>query len=70
MPGLKVVAPSTPADAKGLLKTAIRNPNPVMFLENEILYGKTGDVPELDDYLVPIGKARIARPGDDVTLVS
>jgi pyruvate dehydrogenase E1 component beta subunit len=70
VPGLKVVAPSNAADAKGLLKSAIRDPNPVVFLENEILYGKTGDVPALDDFLVPICKARIARPGRDVTLVS
>jgi len=70
VPGLKVVSPSNPADAKGLLKSAIRDPNPVVFLENEILYGKSGDVPALDDFLVPIGKARIARPGRDVTLVS
>jgi pyruvate dehydrogenase E1 component beta subunit len=70
VPGLKVVTPSNPADAKGLLKSAIRDPNPVVFLENEILYGKPGDVPALDDFLVPIGKARIARPGRDVTLVS
>jgi pyruvate dehydrogenase E1 component beta subunit len=70
VPGLKVVAPSNAADAKGLLKSAIRDPNPVVFLENEILYGKIGDVPALDDFLVPIGKARIARPGGDVTLVS
>jgi pyruvate dehydrogenase E1 component beta subunit len=70
VPGLKVVAPSNPADAKGLLKSAIRDPNPVVVLENEILYGKSGDVPALDDFLVPIGKARIARPGRDVTLVS
>jgi len=70
VPGLKVVAPSTPADAKGLLKSAIRDNNPVIFLENEILYGKTGEVPSLDEFLIPIGKARIARPGRDVTLVS
>jgi pyruvate dehydrogenase E1 component beta subunit len=70
VPGLKVVAPSTPADAKGLLKSAIRDNNPVMFLENEILYGKTGEVPSLDEFLIPIGKARIARAGRDVTLVS
>jgi pyruvate dehydrogenase E1 component beta subunit len=70
VPGLKVVAPSNPADAKGLLKSAIRDPNPVVVLENEILYGKSGDVPALDDFLVPIGKARIARPGRDVTLVA
>jgi pyruvate dehydrogenase E1 component beta subunit len=70
VPGLKVVAPSTPADAKGLLKSAIRENNPVVFLENEILYGKTGEVPSLDEFLIPIGKARIARAGRDVTLVS
>jgi pyruvate dehydrogenase E1 component beta subunit len=70
VPGLKVVAPSTPADAKGLLKSAIRDNNPVVFLENEILYGKTGEVPSLDEFLIPIGKARIARVGRDVTLVS
>jgi pyruvate dehydrogenase E1 component beta subunit len=70
VPGLKVIAPSTPADAKGLLKSAIRDNNPVVFLENEILYGKTGDVPSLDEFLIPIGKARIARAGRDVTLVS
>jgi pyruvate dehydrogenase E1 component beta subunit len=70
VPGLKVIAPSNPADAKGLLKAAIRDNNPVIFLENEILYGKPGDVPALDDFLLPIGKARIARPGKDVTLVS
>ena len=70
VPGLKVVAPSTPADAKGLLKSAIRDNNPVVFLENEILYGKTGEVPSLDEFLIPIGKARIARAGRDVTLVS
>jgi pyruvate dehydrogenase E1 component beta subunit len=70
VPGLKVVAPSNAADAKGLLKSAIRDNNPVVFLENEILYGKTGDVPAIDDFLVPIGKARIARVGRDVTLVS
>jgi pyruvate dehydrogenase E1 component beta subunit len=70
VPGLKVVAPSNPADAKGLLKSAIRDNNPVIFLENEILYGKTGEVPSLDEFLIPIGKARIARAGRDVTLVS
>ncbi len=70
VPGLKVVAPSTPADAKGLLKSAIRDNNPVVFLENEILYGKTGEVPSLDEFLIPIGRARIARAGRDVTLVS
>jgi pyruvate dehydrogenase E1 component beta subunit len=70
IPGLKVVAPYTAADAKGLLKSAIRDPNPVIFLENEILYGHTFPVPKLDDYVVPIGKAKIARPGRDVTLVA
>ncbi|HEY9213101.1 MAG TPA: pyruvate dehydrogenase complex E1 component subunit beta [Ancylobacter sp.] len=70
IPGLKVVAPYTAADAKGLLKSAIRDPNPIIFLENEILYGHTGPVPKLDDYTVPIGKAKIARPGKDVTLVA
>ncbi len=70
IPGLKVVSPYSAADAKGLLKAAIRDPNPVIFLENEILYGHTGDVPKLDDYVVPIGKARIARAGKDVTLVA
>ncbi len=70
IPGLKVVAPSNPADAKGLLKSAIRDPNPVLVLENEILYGASGPVPKVEDWLVPIGKARIARPGKDVTIVS
>jgi pyruvate dehydrogenase E1 component beta subunit len=70
VPGLKVVAPSNPADAKGLLKSAIRDPNPVLVLENEILYGASGPVPKLDDWTVPIGKARIARAGNHVTIVS
>ena len=70
VPGLKVVAPYSAADAKGLLKSAIRDPNPVIFLENEILYGHSFDVPEGDDYTVPIGKARVAREGKDVTLVT
>jgi pyruvate dehydrogenase E1 component beta subunit len=70
IPGLKVVAPYTAADAKGLLKAAIRDPNPIMFLENEILYGQSFPVPKLDDYLVPIGKAKVVRPGSDVTLVA
>jgi pyruvate dehydrogenase E1 component beta subunit len=70
IPGLKVVAPYTAADAKGLLKAAIRDPNPVIFLENEILYGQSFEVPKLDDFVLPIGKARIARPGSDVTIVS
>jgi pyruvate dehydrogenase E1 component beta subunit len=69
-PGLKVVAPWSAADAKGLLKAAIRDPNPVIFLENEILYGQSFPVPKLDDYLVPIGKARVARSGTDVTIVA
>jgi pyruvate dehydrogenase E1 component beta subunit len=70
VPGLKVIAPYSAADFKGLLKSAIRDPNPVVFLENEILYGQSSEVPKLDDYLVPIGRARIARAGSDVTLVS
>jgi pyruvate dehydrogenase E1 component beta subunit len=70
VPGLKVVQPYTAADAKGLLKAAIRDPNPVIFLENEILYGQSFEVPKLDDFVLPIGKARIARPGKDVTIVS
>ncbi len=70
VPGLKVIAPYTAADAKGLLKAAIRDPNPVVFLENEILYGQSFDVPKLDDWILPIGKARVARPGKDVTIVS
>ena len=70
IPGLKVVQPYSAADAKGLLKSAIRDPNPVIFLENEILYGRTFDVPKIDDWLVPIGKARIARRGRHVTIVS
>ncbi len=70
IPGLKVVMPYSAADAKGLMKAAIRDPNPVIFLENEILYGKTFDVPKLDDWVVPIGKARIARTGHHVTIVS
>ncbi|MFM8607895.1 MAG: pyruvate dehydrogenase complex E1 component subunit beta [Hyphomicrobiales bacterium] len=70
VPGLLVVSPSNAADAKGLLKAAIRNPNPVVFLENEILYGQSGPVPKLDDFVLPLGKARIARAGTDVTLVS
>ena len=70
IPGLKVVMPYSASDAKGLLKSAIRDPNPVIFLENEILYGKSFDVPKLDDYTVPFGKAKIWRKGDDVTIVS
>jgi pyruvate dehydrogenase E1 component beta subunit len=70
IPGLKVIAPYTAADAKGLLKAAIRDPNPVVFLENEILYGKSFPVPKLEDWVLPIGKARIARAGKDVTFVA
>jgi len=70
IPGLKVIAPSTAADYKGLLKAAIRDPNPVVFLENEMLYGHSGEVPKLDDYVIPIGKAKIARSGAHVTLIS
>jgi pyruvate dehydrogenase E1 component beta subunit len=70
IPGLKVIAPYTASDAKGLLKAAIREPNPVIFLENEILYGQSFPVPKLDDFVLPIGKARIARAGRDVTIVS
>ncbi|HZQ11497.1 MAG TPA: pyruvate dehydrogenase complex E1 component subunit beta [Pseudolabrys sp.] len=70
IPGLKVIAPSNAADAKGLLKAAIRDPNPVVFLENEILYGHSSPVPKLDDFVLPIGKARVARPGSDVTIVA
>ena len=70
VPGLKVVMPYSASDAKGLLKSAIRDPNPVIFLENEILYGQSFPVPKLDDFTVPIGKARIHRPGKDVTIVS
>ncbi len=70
IPGLKVVMPYSAADAKGLMKTAIRDNNPVIFLENEILYGKSFDVPKLDDFTIPFGKARIWREGTDVTIVS
>jgi pyruvate dehydrogenase E1 component beta subunit len=70
VPGLVVIAPYSAADAKGLLKAAIRTDDPVVFLENELLYGQHFDVPQLDDYLLPIGKARIVRPGKDVTIVS
>ena len=70
IPGLKVIAPSNAADAKGLLKAAIRDPNPVVFLENEILYGRSSPVPKLDDFVLPIGKARIARAGNDVTIIA
>jgi pyruvate dehydrogenase E1 component beta subunit len=70
VPGLKVVMPYSASDAKGLLKSAIRDPNPVIFLENEILYGRSFDVPKGDDFLIPIGKAKVVRPGSDVTIVS
>jgi pyruvate dehydrogenase E1 component beta subunit len=70
VPGLVVIAPYSAADAKGLLKAAIRTDDPVVFLENELLYGQHFDGPEIDDYVLPIGKARIVRPGKDVTLVS
>jgi pyruvate dehydrogenase E1 component beta subunit len=70
IPGLTVIAPYTAADAKGLLKAAIRYPNPVIFLENEILYGHSFPVPKLDDFVLPIGKAKIARQGHDVTIIA
>ncbi|MEZ5824152.1 MAG: pyruvate dehydrogenase complex E1 component subunit beta [Geminicoccaceae bacterium] len=69
-PGLKVIAPWTAADAKGLLKAAIRDPNPVVFLENEVLYGQSFEVPDVEDWVVPIGKAKVVREGSDVTIVS
>ena len=69
-PGLKVVAPWSAADAKGLLKAAIRDPNPVIFLENEVMYGQSFDIPEDDEWVVPIGKAKIVREGSDVTIVA
>jgi pyruvate dehydrogenase E1 component beta subunit len=70
IPGLKVIAPFSAADYKGLLKAAIRDPNPVIFLENEVLYGHSGEVPKLDDYVIPIGKARVVRSGGHVTIIS
>src|SRR6201989_530656 len=70
VPGIKVIAPYFAADAKGLLKAAIRDPNPVVFLENEIAYGRSFPVPKLDDFVLPIGKARVVKPGRDVTLVA
>ena len=70
VPGLKVVAPWSAADAKGLLKSAIRDPNPVIFLENEVLYGQSFEVPDAEDWTVPIGKAKIVRPGKDVTITA
>ena len=70
IPGLKVIAPFSAADYKGLLKAAIRDPNPVIFLENEVLYGHSGEVPKLDDYVIPIGKARVVRSGSHVSIIS
>ena len=70
VPGLKVIAPYDAADAKGLLKSAIRDPNPVVFLEHELLYGESFDVPDMDDFLIPIGKAKVRREGADVTIVT
>ena len=70
VPGLIVVAPYSAADAKGLLKAAIKNPNPVIFLENEMIYGQTFEVPDIEDYTVPLGKAKVVREGADVTLVT
>ena len=70
IPGLKVIAPYGAADAKGLLKAAIRDPNPVIFLENEILYGQSFPVPKIEDYVVPIGKAKVVKRGTDVTVAS
>jgi pyruvate dehydrogenase E1 component beta subunit len=69
-PGLKVVAPYSAADAKGLLKAAIRDPNPVVFLENEVLYGHSFDVPKLEDFVLPIGKAKLLREGQHVTITA
>ena len=70
IPGLKVVAPYSAADAKGLLKSAIRDPNPVIFLENELIYGSSFDVPDDEDHVVPIGKAAVVREGSDVTITA
>src|SRR5574339_848950 len=70
IPGLKVVAPWSAADAKGLLKAAIRDPNPIIFLENEILYGQSFEVPTDPEFTVPIGRAKIVRPGKDVTITA
>jgi len=70
VPGLKVVAPSNPDDAKGLLKAAIRDDNPVLFLESEVMYGMKGEVSDEEDYVIPLGKARVAREGTDVTIVA
>ena len=68
MPGLKVVIPSTPYDAKGLLKTCIRDDNPILFVEHKMLYGTKGEVPD-EEYLIPLGEAAVRRPGDDVTII-
>jgi pyruvate dehydrogenase E1 component beta subunit len=70
VPGLIVIAPYDAADAKGLLKAAIRSEDPVVFLENELVYGRTFDIPDLEDHVLPIGKARVVKPGKDVTIVS
>jgi pyruvate dehydrogenase E1 component beta subunit len=70
VPGLVVIAPYDSADAKGLLKAAIRSEDPVVFLENELVYGRSFDVPQVDDHVLPIGKARIVRPGKDLTIVT
>jgi len=70
VPGLKVVSPYDAADAKGLLKAAIRDPNPVVFLEHELMYGESFDVPDMDDFIIPIGKAKVRREGTDITLVA
>jgi pyruvate dehydrogenase E1 component beta subunit len=70
VPGLKVISPYFAADAKGLLKAAIRDPNPIIFLENEIVYGRSFPVPKLDDFVLPIGKARVVRKGKDLTLAA
>jgi pyruvate dehydrogenase E1 component beta subunit len=70
VPGVKVIAPYFAADAKGLLKAAIRDPNPVIFLENEIVYGRSFPVPKLDDFVLPIGKARVVKEGKNVTIVT
>jgi len=70
VPGLKVIAPYSAADAKGLLKAAIRDPNPIVFLEHELLYGQSFEIPDIDDWVVPIGKAKVARKGSDLTIVS
>src|SRR5574338_1449904 len=69
IPGIKVISPSNPYDAKGLLKAAIRDNDPVIFMESEVMYGDKGEIPE-DEYLIPIGKAKVVREGSDVTMVS